>query len=122
MKKIFYYTDMLPLLSREEDALEKIRRNLNIFREASEEIELIWHPYSKTVEYLDLNNSPILNEYCSIVDAFIKEGWGRLDRCSSLSAVKEVLISCDAYYGDVCDLVYEAQNAGLLIMIQNIDL
>lgn len=105
MKRIFYYTDVLPILSKKEVALKKIKYNLSVFEDHKDDIQLVWHPYSKMQEYLEKNNSPVLDAYRSMVDDFLDAGWGELD--SSEDAIS-VLESCDAYYGDASGLVYYA--------------
>lgn len=47
---------------------------------------------------------------------------GHFDEASSLADAREVLFGYDAYYGDTCDLAYEAKNKGIPVMIQNIDI
>ncbi len=121
MKKIFYYTDVTPILGRGDAAIEKILRNLKIFREASEDIRLVWHPWSRTEFYLELNDSDVTDRYRRIVEEYRREAWGDMDESSSFDEAKEMLLSCDGYYGDVSDLVYEAQKAGIPVMLQNID-
>ncbi len=121
MKKIFYYTDVLPLLSRGEDALNKINRNLKVFKDASQDIKLVWHPWSRTEHYLELNGSELLKQYQDVLETYKYEGWGDLDESDTFAEAKAVLLGCNGYYGDVSDLVYEAQNAGIPVMLQNID-
>ena len=122
MKRIFYYTDVLPFLSRGEDAIKKLKHNLNIFKESSEKVTLVWHPWSGTMEYLKLNNSEIIGEYLSIVDEYKNAGWGEYDETKGMEEAKKELLTCDAYYGDVCDLIYEAQNDKMPVMISNVDM
>ncbi len=121
MKKIFYYTDILPFLGREEDAIGKLKRNLKIFLDSSDKVQLVWHPWSETEKYLMLNNSSVLDRYRSIVDTYRKERWGELDESDSFDDAKKVLFTCDGYYGDVSDLAYEAQRSGIPVMVQDID-
>ena len=121
MKKIFYYTDVLPFLSREDEALKKLKRNLEIFKGASRDIHVIWHPWSGTEQYLEINKSRIVSEYRKIVEEYCSEGWGDFDVTDTYKAAQEVLFSCDAYYGDPSDLAYEAQNAKLPVMFQNLE-
>ena len=121
MKKIFYYTDVLPFLSREDEALKKLKRNLEIFKGASRDIHVIWHPWSGTEQYLEINKSRIVSEYRKIVEEYCSEGWGDFDVTDTYQAAQEVLFSCDAYYGDPSDLAYEAQNAKLPVMFQSLD-
>ncbi len=121
MKKMFYYTDVLPFLARGKDAIDKLSRNLETFHDASGDIKLVWHPWSGTDKYLERNNSSVRIRYNEIVRKFSEEGWGELDLSDTFGDAKKVLLSCDAYYGDVSDLIYEAQNAKIPVMIQNID-
>ncbi len=120
-KKIFYYTDVLPILAREGAAIEKLKRSLKIFQESAEEIRLVWHPYPQTIEYLEKNHSTVLEDYERILSAYRQDNWGDLDESASLESARQVLLSCHAYYGDVSDLVADAQNAGLPVMLQDID-
>ncbi len=122
MKKIFYYTDVLPFLGREDAAIDKLKRCLKIFRDSSDKVRLVWHPCSETEKYLTLNNSSVLDRYRIIVDTYRKECWGDFDESNSYDDVKKVLITCDGYYGDVSDLAYEAQKSGLPVMLQDIDI
>ena len=109
MKKIFYYTDVTPLLGRGDAAIEKMIRNLKTFKAASGEIKLVWHPWSGT------------ERYHRIVEEYRTEAWGDMDESSSFDKARETLLTCDGYYGDVSDLVYEAQKAGIPVMLQDID-
>ncbi len=121
MKKMFYYTDVLPFLAEGDKAIDKLNRNLEIFYENKDKIRLIWHPWSGTEKYLKLNNSEVLDKYLAVVDKYNADGWGDMDRSPSFDEAKEVLLGCNAYYGDVCDLVYEAQNEKIPVMIQSLD-
>ena len=122
MKRIFYYTDVLPFLSKEQAAIDKLIRNLDLFNHYADEITLVWHPWSKTVEYLQLNNSPVINDYLNLIEEYRRNGWGILDESVTLNDTRDVMLSCNAYYGDMCDLIYDAQDAGIPVMIQNTDI
>ncbi len=121
MKRMYYFTDVLPFLTWGEAAINKLERSLAVFKESAESIQLVWHPWSGTEKYLELNKSEVKDRYVEIIKQYVDEGWGELDSSCSIQDAKEVLHSCDAYYGDVCDLIYEAQNAKMPIMIQSID-
>lgn len=121
MKKIFFYTDVLPFLSRERDAINKLKSNLEVFKGVKDDILVIWHPWSGTEEYLKINRSGVTYEYKKIVDRFREEGWGNLDTSDTYQSAKDVLFDCDAYYGDPSDLAYEAQAAKIPVMLRNLD-
>ncbi|MCR5508944.1 MAG: hypothetical protein K6F34_09680 [Lachnospiraceae bacterium] len=122
MKKIFYYTDILPLLSKGEAAVDKIKRSLELFKRSAGQVTLIWHPWSRTEEYLKLNDSPVIDSFIEMTERFINEDWGILDRNDSVSEAMNVLLDCDAYYGDAGELMLGALNAGKPVMIQNYDM
>ena len=83
MKRVFYYTDVLPFLGQGECALDKLIHNLDLFHGLSDDVKLIWHPWSGTKEYLEKNESKILERYNSILEDYRSEGWGELDESSS---------------------------------------
>lgn len=122
MKKIFFFTDVLPLLSKEKIAIEKLRSNLKLFYEMSDNILLVWHPWSKTEEYLEINKSAVIEEYLDIVDKYKSASWGELDESDTMEKAKEKLLSCDAYYGDVSELAFYAQSAKMPVMIRDINI
>ena len=121
MKKIFYYTDVLPFLGRGEDALDKLIYNLEIFRDVADKIRLVWHPWSGTEKYMELNGASVLAKYRDVVEKYRSDGWGDLDESDTFEKTCMVMRGCDGYYGDVSDLVYEAQNAGIPVMLQDVD-
>ena len=122
MKKIFYFTDVLPFLSKQDAAIEKLQRSLDLFKESSDSVQLVWHPWSRTEEFLRLNKCPVVDRYLKIVDEYKAAGWGILDETSTRADAKAVMFDCDAYYGDAGDLAFEAQLKGLPVMIQNIEI
>ena len=122
MKKVFYYTDVLPFLSKPKAAIAKLKANLDIFKESSENIELIWHPWSRTEEFMKLNKCAVTDEYKKIVEEYKSAGWGRLDEATSLDEVRGVALECDAYYGDPCDIAFEAKSKGKAVMLQNVEI
>ena len=119
MKKIFYYTDVLPFLGKEEVAINKLQRNLEIFKAARDDVRLVWHPWSKTEDYMRLNRFPLIGKYKEIVEKYREEGWGELDEADTYQGTLEVLLECDGYYGDTSDMAYEAQIAKIPVMLQN---
>ena len=121
MKRVFYFTDALPFMAREETAIDKLLRNLEIFREASDKIQLVWHPWSETEKYFEINKTGSADKYKEIVEDYKNKAWGILDESKDFESAKAVLLTCDAYYGDTSDLVYEARSAKMPVMLQNLD-
>jgi hypothetical protein len=70
---------------------------------------------------MELNGFQLLDRYNDIVRTYREASWGEFDETDSLSNTRMVLFGCSGYYGDVSDLVYEAQNAGIPVMIQDMD-
>lgn len=109
MKKIFYYTDVLPLLTKGDKAIEKLKENLLFFKERQHEISLVWHPFLHMGEYLKKNDSPVYEEYLEICRWYLAEGFGVLDESEDVIPVVQ---SCDGYYGDASDLAWYSCDAG----------
>ncbi|MCR5547002.1 MAG: hypothetical protein K6F30_11070 [Lachnospiraceae bacterium] len=109
MKRVFYYTDVLPLLSKKEVAIKKLKYNLSFFEERKDEVELYWYPYGFMGEYLAKNNSPVLEDFFSVLEEYEASGWGRLIFDED---PREMLKECDAYYGDASELAYYAGEDG----------
>ena len=91
MKRIFYFTDVLPILAKGEVALDKLEKNLKLFREYKDKAELIWHPWSGIEEYLEINASTCIERYRRIVQEYSKEGWGILDESKSIPELASAL-------------------------------
>ena len=66
-KKNFFFTDLLPFLSKPDKAIDKLKSNLDIFRESSQDVQLIWHPYSQTKEFMKINGCPVIKEYNKVI-------------------------------------------------------
>ena len=123
MKKIFYFTDLLPFLSKPDMAINKLKKNLEIFKEASQDVQLVWHPWSRTEEFMQINKCPVINEYKKIVEEYKAAGWGILDETKTMDEAKEVMLGCDAFYGDALgDFMYYAKEKGIPVMIQNVEI
>ncbi len=119
MKKILFYTDLMPFLSDSEKALSKLQKNLEIFKSYNNEIRLVWHPYSRTEEFLKLNNCEFIDDYLKIIDYFKTNDLGEYNEQDDYA---ELARTCDAYYGDYSDMIPYFQENNKPVMIQNINL
>ena len=117
MKSIFYYTDVCPFLAEGDVALDKLRRNLEIFKESRDDIRLIWHPFNGISDYLREKAPAVADEYAKIVEGFKSEGWGVYDESGDGDAA---LDECVAYYGDPSPFVFKAQMDKKPVMIADI--
>ena len=99
-KTFLYYSDVAPIAIYGDKALEKIRSSLNLLKESSDRLNVIWLFPSNMEEVL---NSPacrggnkLYSKFLNIVQAFKKEGWGTFsDNASSID-----LNLVDAYAGN----------------------
>ncbi len=121
-KRVFYNSDILPFLIHGKTAIDKLKRNLELFYEHREEVVLVWHIYYRMQEFLELNESPVTEEFKKIRDIYIREGWGELDETSDRGEeIFNVLKECDAYYGDTSHLISYAQEKGIPVMMQDVE-
>ena len=117
MKSIFYYTDVCPFLAEGDVALDKLKRNLDIFKESKGEIRLVWHPFTGISDYLKKKAPEVYAKYSEIVEGFRSEGWGVYDESDD---GESLLKECVAYYGDPSPYVFYAQMDKKPVMIADI--
>ena len=117
-KSIFYYTDVCTFLTKGDAAVDKLDRNIGIFKESKEDVKLVWHPAPKTEETLSEKLPEIYKKYKEIVDKFVSEGWGIFDNNND---GEETMNQCSAYYGDPSQYVYQAQMEKKPVMIASVD-
>ncbi len=99
-KTFLYYSDVAPIAIYGDKSLEKICSSLQLLKESSERLNIIWLISSNMKEVL---NSPdcrggnkLYSKFINIVHNFKKEGWGTFsDDVSSID-----LHSIDAYAGN----------------------
>ncbi len=115
-KIILYNTGLSALLNENEKMIAKIRDNLLIFKENSEDVILLWRPHPLIEATLKSMRPGLLEEYKEITDSFKNEDWGIFDDTPNLD--RAIAIS-DAYYGDWSSLVTLYKETGKPIMIQN---
>ena len=113
--KILFYTSISGLMQNSEIAAGKIKNVLDVFKQYSDKIEVIWcvqNLVDTVMENIDRNLSEQIN---TIRDEYRIEEIGHL--CSDRD--KDILNSCDAYYGDISSVVQEYRNADKPVMIMN---
>ena len=107
------------LLSKEEKELEKISRCLDIFEENKDSLQIVWGLYSGTKKNLSDLNPKIAKSFDGLLEDFQKRGLGKIVEADDLT---EILLTCDAYYGDINELLYYAKKNKIPAMIANVDL
>jgi len=99
-KTLLYYSDVAPIALYGNKSLKKICSSLNLLKEASERLNIIWLISANTKDVL---NSPdchegkkLYSKFINIVSNFKKEGWGMIfDDVSDIDFDK-----IDAYAGN----------------------
>lgn len=118
MKKIFYYTDICMLLSKEEKEIEKIGRCLDVFEKNKDSVHIIWGLYSNTKKSLSDLNPMIAKAFEGLLEDFRNRGLGDIVETDDL---KGELVKCDGYYGDINELLYYAKKECIPVMIADVN-
>ena len=114
-KKILFYTSISGIMQNENVAAEKIERVLNVFRQYSADIELTWCIQNLIDSVLSDINKTLYERLKAIRDNYIIEKIGYI--CNDND--KEILNSCDAYYGDTSAIIQAYRNDGKPVMIMD---
>ena len=118
-KRLFFYTDICPLLSREDDAINKIRRVLAEFEKHRDEIYVVWTVYEQFPKQIEDLNARMGEAFIEQVEVFNDMGIGEFVISDS---PRDVLKTCDAFYGDVNEILYYAKEYRIPAMLSNIDI
>lgn len=118
-KIILYNTSVGALLMYEEKMLSKMRSVLRTFYENQDEVALLWRPHPLIQATIESMRPRLRKEYEEIVKEYREQGWGIYDDSADLD---RALVLSDAYYGDSSSLVWLCQEAGMPVMIQNVEI
>ena len=118
-KVIFYNTSLSAFLKNSDTYFDKVEDVLRIFKENQEDIALLWRPHPLFMQTLESMRADLKERYVQIVQKYKDEQWGIYDESAQLD--RAVVVS-DAYYGDASSVVQLCQEAGMPIMIQNIEI
>ena len=110
---------MTALLEHEEKMLRKMRDVFSIFKENVEEVALLWRPHPLIQATIESMRPELWEEYRELVEEYKAEGWGIYDDTADLDRAIAV---CDGYYGDHSSVVKLCQEAGKMVMIQDIQI
>ena len=116
-KIIFYNTSINGLLRYDEKMLEKMRDVFRVFQDEKENVALLWRPHPLIQTTIEAMRPKLWEEYCKIVEAYRREGWGIYDDTSDVD--RAVAIS-DGCYGDGSSIVPLYQKTNRPVMIQNV--
>ena len=120
-KILLYHTSAVSVLVHPTDFLGKLKRNLDILREA-EGVVLWWFPTDfEKEEFWQINSQvpELTGGYRRLIEEYKAGGFGIYDETGNIS---RALALADAYYGDegLIKSLYEA--SGRPIMIQNYEI
>ena len=114
-KVIFYNTSVTAFLEHEEQYLKKMEDVFKVFKEAKEEIALLWRPHPLMKATIESMRPELWEEYQGLVAEYKKKGWGIYDDTADLDRAIAV---CDGYYGDPSSVVKLCQEAGCETILQ----
>ena len=115
-KLMVYQVTIAFLLENKEEALKKIRDNLELMKENAEKILLVFSPH-ENCEQLERIDPEMHEKFQAIVAEYKEQDFGIYDG----EHVSEELPECfDAYYGDASVLAHHCRNAKVPVMIEDI--
>ena len=115
-KLMVYQVTIAFLLENKEEALKKIRDNLELMKENAEKILLVFSPH-ENCEQLERIDPALHEAFQEIVREYRDEDFGIYDE----EHLSEELPECfDAYYGDASVLAHHCRNAKVPVMLEAI--
>ena len=117
-KRMLFYTSISGIMQNQDVAAEKIERVLKTFKQYSDKIELTWCIQELINSALPDINAELYDCINVIKNNYMIEKIGHM--CSDKD--KEILNSCDAYYGDTSSIVQWYRNDGKPVMIMDYNL
>ncbi len=117
-KIVFYNTSVTALLEHGEKMLLKMRDVFRVFEKNRDEVALLWRPHPLIRATIESMRPKLWEEYEGIVEEYKAAGWGIYDDTAD---VDRAVVLSDGYYGDGSSVVWLCQEAGKMIMIQNVD-
>lgn len=115
-KVMIYYVSIAFLLRNQEKGIEKIRRSLEIFRDASDRICAVIVPQPQILTDLARIDENLWRQYCEVVGT-----------CSNIiydekGIALDYIDLWNAYYGDASPIVRECVMRKIPVMIENVDI
>jgi hypothetical protein len=118
VKKIMLYnTTVASYMQNGVKLLDKIERNLGVFKENSDKIAIIWRPHPQLRTMISSTSPKLVHKYDRLVREFKEANIGVFDQNTDLSILTKI---CDAYYGDADGVAHRCQVEGLPAMVQDV--
>ncbi len=118
-KSVLYFLSVSKIYQNEENALNKIEKALEIFKDNKDEISLLWYIMPITLDLYDVLDSEFLNNLDNVIDRFKDEGWGIYVEDEQLNDAIEI---SDAFYGDPDAVTLRMKDMQKPVMLQNYDI
>lgn len=118
-KVIFYNTSLNGILYHRDRMIEKMRYVFDIFKECRDEVALLWRPHPLMKATIDSMCPELSEAYETLVRRYCEEDIGIYDDSADMN---RALAISDAYYGDHSSLVQLCKEAGIPVMIQNVEI
>lgn len=118
-KVILYNTGLTTFLQHSGQYLDKMRDVFQIFREARDDVALLWRPHPLLRNIVQTMREAQAEDYERLLEKYCREGWGIYDDSAELN---RAIAICDAYYGDGSSVVQLCEQAGKPVMIQDVRL
>lgn len=116
-KVILYATNVSALFSNGDQAIDKMRKVFEVFRENQEEIVLWWRPDPRVREVMRKTKPGVFQKYRDILQEYIDADWGIYDESSDAD---RAVRCCDAYYGDTGRTANLCWNQKKPVMFQDV--
>ena len=116
-KVIFYNTGVTAFLEHGEKMLIKMQDVFRVFKENVDEVALLWRPHPLMQATIKSMRPELWEQYKSLVETYIEEGWGIYDDTAEL---ERAIAVCDGYYGDPSSIVQLCKKTKMRILIQSV--
>ena len=117
-KKVVFYNTSIQALLDNETMIDKILNVMEYFKKQADEVVLLWRPHPLLEATIKSMRPDLLERYSEIVKSFQSDNIGIYDDSADL--YRAISIS-DAYYGDRSSVVQLFTEAGIPVMIQNVN-
>jgi phosphorylcholine metabolism protein LicD len=119
IKKILLYnTTVASYMQNGEKLLSKIERNLEVFKENSDKLAVIWKPHPQLRTMISSTSPKLVHRYDRLVREFGELKLGVFDQNADIGTLVKI---CDAYYGDADGIAHRCQVEGLPVMVQSVE-
>lgn len=120
-KKVVVYKNNISFILQNRDRyIEKLRSILATFEREAESITFLWIDNPIVRPVLESRYPELWQEYVSVIDEYLKKGWGIYDGTGKIQPDELALIG-HAYYGDVDSIIQKFVRAGKPVMLENVE-